>query len=216
MRQAQLQNALGRVLATSGNPLVRGFGQGLMAGGAVNASQAGAALDAQSEQRHLAGQQHQAEREAQYEGRNVDQGLTGLARADQAFMGRARMYADKPVTSTPAALHDLSPGAVQENRALLMGRVFDGQRAAGFGLNLEAVKPVVDSSYGAWVAQGQPGHVAAQLGLFDIVQNTANYQTPAAFVEAFEQHAGKHEWQLPAEFAQLAEAMFTSRHPAGG
>jgi hypothetical protein len=188
MRRAQLQNALGRTLAASGNPLARGFGQGLMTGGAVNAAEAGSRLSAEQ-------QRAQAER------------------AEDVALSKARGYADRPMPSTPAAVQDLSPSAVPENRALLTGRMFDGHRALGLVTPMERVQPVVDQSYLAWVAQGRPGGRPAQTDFWQVVQNTDNYQSAGDFVGAFQAHSQAHGWSLPENFSAAVTDMFAQRKP---
>jgi hypothetical protein len=183
MRRARLAEGFGRLLAHgSRNPAARSFGAGLQAGSLLSQHQAAATQPALSPESQAARQQ-------------------------ELLLGNARRWSTSPeLNHEPYALFDLG----RDNTDLMLGGMFRSFMQTERAVDLQGLLPVVQGSYGQWLAQGRPGGLAAQREFFDLAMQEGNKASPGHMNGALSEWATRYAVRLDTGLASQVQQAFTT------
>ena len=191
MRRARLAEGFGRVLTLgTRNPLLRSFGTGLQASGALGQYQAGTALD---EQRDTEVQATQSERQR------------------QALLDSAMRWSERNLGHAPNDLFDLE----RDNTSLMAGALHQAFVNQGRATRMEDMLAVTHQTYGQWMAQGRAGGHDAQRDFFETSLDEQSTSSPDKFIEAYQALAERHNFSLGEGFAEAVEAAFANSRNIG-
>jgi hypothetical protein len=191
MRRARLAEGFGRVLTLgTRNPLLRSFGTGLQASGALGQYQAGTALD---EQRDTEVQATQSERQR------------------QALLDSAMRWSERNLGHAPNDLFDLE----RDNTSLMAGALHQAFVNQGRATRMEDMLAVTHQTYGQWMAQGRTGGLDAQRDFFETSLDEQSTSSPDKFTEAYQALAERHNFSLGEGFAEAVEAAFANSRNIG-
>jgi hypothetical protein len=193
LRRAHLQQSLGRALASTRIPILSAAGRGLELGGAVNAYHAGQHLDQPGDT--VAANRH---------GRPAALDQRSAERDHPSLMKAAWQYAMQGLPDNPEELGDLD----RDNTALMAGALHQSLPGASPSTPLSDSLAVVQSTYGAWLAQGRPGGSAAERDYFNIVGQPTHTASPERLSGEIAQWAGRHNVGLNARANEAINRLY--------
>lgn len=178
-RRARLTTDMGRALSlATSNPVLRGVGAGMQVGGTL-AQYAANQTPASASVPRSGADQH------------------------ERLLESARRWSNSNLSDYPSQLYDSS----RDNTDIMLGGTFRSFRDSGLAVPMESLAPVVEASYGQWLAT-RPGGIEAQREIFDTLANSDNKIGPGVFIGSMQSLAAERGFQLAPGFEEAALRAF--------